>query len=57
MRYRGAYTPEGNRIAERCHCTTKRIAARMWRSIQEVEYWYNAIPRDDVTTLTVPATR
>ena len=55
VRYRDAYTPEGNGIVERCHRTVKRIAARMRCSIQETVYWYNVTPRDDVTTLTVQA--
>ena len=38
IRYRDSYTPEGNWIAEQCHCTIKRIAARMQCSIQEAVY-------------------
>ena len=51
------YTLEGNEIVEWCHRIIKRIAARMWCSIQEAVYWYNAMPRDDMTTLTVPSNR
>ena len=56
MRYRGAYTPKCNRVIEHCQQTVKRIAARMWCSIQEAVYWY-ITPRDDLTTLTTPANR
>ena len=37
---------------EQCHCTVKRIAARMWCSIPEVVYWYNVTPKDDATSST-----
>ena len=57
LRFRCAYTPAGNGIAERCHRTVKRIAARMHCPIQETVYWYNFTPRDDVSPSTVPANR
>ena len=51
------YTPEGNGIVEWCPCTIKRIAARTLGSCQEAVSWYNTMPRDVVTTQTVPANR
>ena len=38
LRCRRAYIPAGNGIAERCHRTVKRIAARMHCPIQEAVY-------------------
>ena len=46
----------GNGIAERCHRSVKRIAARKC-SIAEAVYWYNVAPKDDVDTATAPANR
>ena len=57
LRFRCAYAPTGNGIAERCHCMVKWIAARMHCPIQEAVYWYNITPRDDVSPSTVPANR
>ena len=57
LRFRCTYAPAGNGIAERCHRTVKRIAARMRCSIQEAVYWYNITPRDDVSPSTAPANR
>ena len=55
LRFRCAYVPAGNGIAERCHRSVKRIAARMGCSLQEAVYWYNMAPKDDVTAQTAPA--
>lgn len=46
IRYRCAYVPSGNGIAERAHRTVKRIAARLQCSISEAVYWYNVSPKD-----------
>lgn len=45
MRYRCAYVPSGNGIAERAHRTIKRTAARHKCSVDEAVYWYNASPK------------
>ena len=55
LRFCCAYAPAGNGIAERCHRTVKRIAARMHCSIQEAVYWHNVTPKDDDSHLTAPA--
>ena len=52
-----AYVPAGNRIAEQCHRTVKRIAARIHCSVQETVYWHNVTPRDSVSPPTAPPTR
>ena len=57
MRFRCAYVASGNGIAERCHRSVKRIAARKYYSIAEAVYWYNVEPKDDVDTATAPANR
>ena len=44
-------------IAERCHCTVKRIAARMHCLIQEAVYWHNVTPRDNMSPPTKPANK
>ena len=49
------YAPEVNSIAERCHRTVKRIAARSRCSIAEAMYWYNATPKDNETPSSAPA--
>ena len=54
MRYRCAYVESGNGIAERCHRTVKRIAARCRCSIGEALYWYNVSPKDNVNSSTAP---
>ena len=57
VRFRCAYVASGNGIAERCHRSVKRIAARKCCSIAEAVYWYNVAPKDDVDTATAPANR
>ena len=57
LQFRCAYAIARNGIAERCHCTVKRIAARMCCPIQEAVYWYNITPRDDISPSTTPANR
>ncbi|OUC49314.1 integrase core domain protein, partial [Trichinella nativa] len=41
VRYRCAYAPSGNGIAERCHRSVKVIAARKNCSVEEAVYLYN----------------
>ena len=55
LRHQCAYVPSGNGIAERCHRSVKRIAARKACTITEAVYRYNAIPKDAVTTVSAPA--
>ena len=55
MCYQCAYFLEGNSIAEHCHRTVKRIAARTQCSIPEALYWYNVMPKDNATPSTEPA--
>ena len=55
LRLRCAYVPSGNGIAERCHRSIKRIAARKQCTVMEAVYWYNVTPKDDVSTKTAPA--
>uniref|UniRef100_A0A5S6Q5M4 Integrase catalytic domain-containing protein n=1 Tax=Trichuris muris TaxID=70415 RepID=A0A5S6Q5M4_TRIMR len=55
IRFRCAYVPAGNGIAERCHRTVKVIAARKGCPISEAVYQYNVMPRDDRSELTAPA--
>ena len=55
LRFRCAYVPAGNGIAEQCHLTMKCIAARMHCPIQEAVYWHNVTPRDSVSPPTAPA--
>ena len=43
----------GNGVAERCHRSVKRIAARKHCTIAEAVYWYNVAPKDD----TAPANK
>ena len=57
LRFRCAYVPAGNVIAERCDLTVKRIAAKMRYPIQEAVYWYKITPRDDVLPSTAPGNR
>lgn len=40
---------------ERCHHTIKHIAAWLGCSIVEALYWYNRMPKDDTTALSVSA--
>ena len=53
--FRCAYVPSGNSIVKRCHRTVKRIAARKWCTIPEAVYWYNVMPKDDMSSTTAPA--
>ena len=46
LRYRCAYVPSGNGIAERARRTVKRRAARLQCSISEAVYWHNVSPKD-----------
>ena len=43
-----AYVPSGNSIVEWCHRTVKRI-------VPEAVYWYNIMPKDDVSSATALA--
>lgn len=54
-RFRCAYVPSGNGIAERVHRTVKRIAARSNCPIAKATYWYNVTPRDGSEPQTAPA--
>ena len=55
LRFRCAYIPSGNGIVERCHRTVKRIAARKRCTMPEAVYWYNVMPKDDVSSAAAPA--
>ena len=55
MQYQSAYVLEDNGIAERCHCTVKRITMRLCCSIVEDMYWSNVTPKDNKTPLSAPA--
>ena len=57
VRFRSAYVASGNGIAERCHRSVKRIAARMGCPIAEAVYWYNVTPKDDVDPASAPANK
>ena len=57
FRFRCAYVPAWNGIAERCHHTVKCIAARMYCLIQESVYWHNVTPRDSMSPPTAPANK
>ena len=57
VRFRSAYVTSGNGIAERCHRSVKRIAARMGCPIAEAVYWYNVTPKDDVDPASAPANK
>ena len=50
-----AYVPSSNGIIKRCHRTVKRIATRKQCTIPEAVYWYNVMPKDDVSSATAPA--
>ena len=52
-----AYVLAANGIAELCHRTVKRIAARLHCPIQDAVYWHNVTPRDSVSPLTTPANK
>ena len=55
LRHRCAYVPSGNSIAERCHRSVKRIAAKKACTIAEAVYRYNATPKDAVTAASATA--
>ena len=55
LRHRCAYRPSGNGIAERCHRSVKKIAARKACTIAEAVYRYNATPKDAVTAASATA--
>uniref|UniRef100_A0A5S6Q0X4 RNase H domain-containing protein n=1 Tax=Trichuris muris TaxID=70415 RepID=A0A5S6Q0X4_TRIMR len=55
VRFRCAYVPSGNGIAERCHSSVKVIVARKGCSVQEAVYICNVTPRDDRTAPSSPA--
>ena len=57
VRFRCAYVASGSGIAERCHRSVKRIAARKRCTIAEAVYWYNVAPNDDVDSATAPANK
>ena len=40
-----------------CHCTVKRIAARIHCLIEEAVYWHNVTPQDSVSPPTAPANK
>ncbi|KRY07334.1 Pol polyprotein, partial [Trichinella patagoniensis] len=55
VRYRCAYAPSGNGIAERCHRRVKVIAARKNCTVEETVYLYNVTPRNGRNPWTAPA--
>ena len=55
LRFRCAYVPSGNGIAERAHRTIKRIAARSDCSVAKAVYLYNVTPKDNSDPKTAPA--
>ncbi|KRY27734.1 Pol polyprotein, partial [Trichinella spiralis] len=55
VRYRCAYAPSGNGIAERCHRSVKVIAARKNCMVEKAVYLYNVTPRDGHNPWTAPA--
>ena len=55
IRYRCAYVPSGNAIAERSHRQVKRTAARTGCSIAEAVYWHNVSPKEAGEEGTAPA--
>ena len=57
LRFRCAYVPSGNGIAERCHRTVKRTAKGIPCSILEAAYWYNVSPKDCYKSSTAPANK
>ena len=54
LRFHCAYIPSCNGIIEQCHRTVKRIATRKRCTIPEAVYWYNVMPKDDVSSATAP---
>ena len=57
LRFRCAYVPSGNGVAERSHRTVKTIAARKGCTIAEAVFLYNLTPLDDSNAETAPANR
>ena len=57
LRFRCAYAPARNRIAERCHHTVKRTTAKMRCSIHEAVYRHNVTPKDGESPQTASANR
>ena len=57
VRFRCAYVASRNGVAERCHRSVKRIAARKHCTIAEPVYWYNVAPKDDIDSATAPANK
>lgn len=55
LRFRAAYRPSGNGIAERHHRTIKRMAERCRASPHEVLFWYNMAPADSNDMNSSPA--
>ena len=55
LKFRCAYVPSGNGIAERVHRTVKTIAARTGCDIAAAVYLYNASPQDNKTDESTPA--
>ncbi|KAK3880830.1 hypothetical protein Pcinc_014717 [Petrolisthes cinctipes] len=54
-RFRAAYRPSGNGIAERMHRTIKSMAARSGKSPLKMVFWYNLAAREGVNGETAPA--
>ena len=57
VRFRCAYVASGNGVAERCHRSVKRIAARKRHTIAEAVYWYNVALKYDIDWATAPANK
>ena len=55
LRFRCAYVPSGNGVAERVHRSVKTIAARKGCSIAEAVFLYNASPQDNKTNMSTPS--
>ena len=55
LRYRCAYVPSGNGIAERVHRTVKTVASRKGCSISEAVYLYNSSPKDGEKDASTPS--
>lgn len=55
QRFRAAYRPSGNGIAERIHRTIKSMAARSEESPLKMVFWYNLAAREGVDGETSPA--
>ena len=57
VRFRCAYVASGNGIAERCHRSVKRIAARKHCTIAKAVHWYTVAPKYDIDSATAPANK